>query len=188
MDFQGHVWRFYYRTLERNNIQVQKAPRAYVDAETALTYQAGYLPTGVDPVVSAADVDYRTYRLSHVPAPGGGTLQMGVIAFGQWINATTFAEAESTSGFTVAVNYSYWRTATDRRVVYGELHAVSPMSTTIVLNHATLDATHPIEVMAVNGVSARARAWWLGRNGVQKQLDVETVFLANALGLLPTVR
>ncbi|MHB8995805.1 MAG: hypothetical protein ACYC63_11185 [Armatimonadota bacterium] len=188
--YLGHVWRFYYRTLDRNNIQVQKAPRAYVDADTARKYLGGFLhsPTPEVAEASRADVDYRTYVLNHVAAPGSGTLRMGVIEFGQWLSDGTFTQAESSSGFTVAVNYAYWRNATDRRVVYGELHTIPAMATSFVLNHATIDASHPIEVMGVNGVSARARAWWLARNGRQRQLDVETVFLTNALGLLPTVQ
>ncbi|MGE5531902.1 MAG: hypothetical protein ACM3VW_07305, partial [Bacteroidota bacterium] len=51
--YLGHVWRFYYRTLDRNNIQVQKAPRAYVDADTAQHYLGGFLH-GSDPLVAEA--------------------------------------------------------------------------------------------------------------------------------------
>jgi hypothetical protein len=90
------------------------------------------------------------------------------------------------SGFTVAVNYAYWSDANTRHVVYGELHTVSPSGREVALNHGTF-STQPIEVLAVNGVSARARAWWQDPRGNQRLLDVETVFLANALGQQPTV-
>lgn len=186
--YLGHTWRFYYRTLERHNVQVQKAPRAYVDADTAKTYLATYLPTGVDPVSSLADVDYRTYQLTMAPAPPSGTEQIGIIEFGQYLADGTFAEAENTSGFTIAVNYAYWPNANTRRIVWGELHTVPVDARKIVLNHTTMDVSHPLEIMAVNGVSARARAWWLTNKGRQRQLDVETVFLANPLGLQPTVQ
>lgn len=187
-DYLGHVWRFYYRTLERHNVQVQRAPRSYVDADTAQTYLSGYVPAA-QALASLAEVNYRTYRLSVTAAPGASDdSQVGVIEFGQWLDDGTWAEALNTSGFTVAVNYSYWPTTTSRKVVYGELHTVTPEARTFTLNHATVDDTHSIEVMAVNGVSARARGWWQTRTGQQKQLDVETVFLANVLGLVPTVR
>lgn len=185
-DYVGHVWRFYYRTLERNNIQVQKAPRAYVDADTAQTYVAGYLPA-TDTTSSLADVAYRTYQLVTTGLSGGS--QVGVIEFGQPpLTAGKLAEAVNTSGFTVAVNYAYWSDVNTRRVVYGELHTVPVGARSVVLNHTTIDATHLFEILAVNGVSARARGWWQTRTGKQKQLDVETVFLTNALGLVPTVR
>lgn len=188
-DYLGHTWRFYYRTLERHNIQVHKAPRAYVDADTARTYLPNFLPSGVDPISSLADVDYRTYQLTQAAAPGpAGTEQIGIIEFGQWLSDGTFAEADNTSGFTIAVNYAYWPNANTRRIVWGELHTVPVEARKTVLNHTTMDTNHPIEVMAVNGVSARARGWWLTSNGRQRQLDVETVFLANPLGLLPTVQ
>ena len=187
-DYIGHVWRFYYRTLERDNIQVQKAPRSYVDAATARTYLAGFLPP-VDLTTSLADVAYRTYQLTIAVAPGATNgSQVGTVEFGQWLADGTWAEATNTSGFTVAVNYAYWSDANTRRVVYGELHTVPVEARSVVLNHTTVDVNHPFEVLAVNGVSARARGWWQTRTGKQKQLDVETVFLANALGLVPTVR
>lgn len=190
--YLGHVWRFYYRTLDRHNIQVQKAPRAYVDADTARTWLPPYLSSGAstaDVEASRADVDYRTYQLTLAPAPGAsGNQQIGIIEFGQWLADGTWAEADNTSGFTVAVNYAYWPDANTRRIVWGELHTVPVDARKVVLNHTTLDTTHPLEVMAVNGVSARARGWWLTDRGRQRQLDVETVFLANPLGLLPTVQ
>lgn len=192
--YLGHTWRFYYRTLERHNIQVQKAPRAYVDADTALSYTKNYLPSGEASnasLVSAslANVDYRTYRLLLGPAPGAsGSQQLGTLEFGQWLADGSFAEADNTSGSTISVNYAYWPDASSRRIVWGELHTVPAEGRKVALNHTTVDANHPIEIMAVNGVSARARGWWQTSNGRQRRLDVETVFLANPLGLLPTVQ
>ncbi|MEI6500225.1 MAG: hypothetical protein WCP21_04270 [Armatimonadota bacterium] len=187
-DYVGHVWRFYYRTLERNNIQVQKAPRSYVDADTAQTYVAGYIPA-TDTTTSLADVAYRTYQLVATVAPGvSDGSQIGTVVFGQPpLVSGVLAEAVNTSGFTVAVNYAYWSDANTRRVVYGELHTVPVEARSVVLNHTTA-VNRPFEILAVNGVSARARGWYQTRTGKQKQLDVETVFLTSALGLVPTVR
>lgn len=189
--YVGHVWRFYYRTLDRHNIQVQRAPRTFVDEETARSYLSGYLPSGqqtpAGEAASVAEVDYRTYRLSHRAAPGDATRSIAVLEFGQWLAGETWATAESTSGFTVAVNYAYWSDADTREVVWGELHTVSTEGRFVALNHSTV-ATRPIEVLSLTGVSARARAWWLSRDGKQRQLDVETVLLGEALGLLPRAR
>jgi len=188
-DYIGHGWRFYYRTLVRSPIQVQKAPRAYVDADTARTYLGNYLTGGQPEPASLADVDYRTYQSIMTAAPGASDgSQVVTIEFGQWLTGGVWAEADNSSGFTIAVNYAYWPDANTRRVVYGELHTVRPEARSVVLNRTTVDANHPFEILAVNGVSARARGWWQTRSGQQKQLDVETVFLANALGLVPTVR
>ena len=162
-----------------------------MDADTAKTYLANYLPASQsgNEAASLADVDYRTYQVTIAGAPNASDgSQVGTIEFGQWLTGGTWAEADNTSGFTIAVNYAYWSNATTRRVVYGELHTVPVEARSVVLNHTTVDASHPFEILAVNGVSARARGWWQTRNGQQKQLDVETVFLANAMGLVPTAR
>lgn len=195
-DYLGHVWRFYYRTLERHNVQVQKAPRAYVDDVTAQRYLAAYLPSDQQATAAAvlADVNYRTYRPITSATPGASDdSQICTLQFGQWLDdGTTFSQALNTSGFTVAVDYAYWQdtgaASPVRRLAWGELHTISPEGTRTVLNHTTYDLDHPFEIIAVNGVSARARCWWLTRTGVQRKLDVETVFLASALGLLPVVR
>jgi hypothetical protein len=194
----GHTLRFYYRTLDRHNIQLQRAPRAYVDSVTASSYQAAYLQYLSDPdaaeAASLAEVDYRTYKLNLVAALGDPNLRIAVLEFGQWQDEDSdpstlpiWAEAKSSAGMTVAVNYSYWPSAAEVKFVWGELHTVSPGGSQVALDHATIQS-RPITVMAVNGVSARARAWWLGRNGRQKMTDIESCFLPTALGLLPRVR
>ncbi|MBU0607674.1 MAG: prepilin-type N-terminal cleavage/methylation domain-containing protein, partial [Armatimonadetes bacterium] len=127
--YVGHTWRFIYRTLNRNTVQMQKAPRYYVDSETARAYLAAYLPSGQDEVVSLADVDYRTYRLDHVAPPNDTTRRLGVIEFGQWLTAIPpagddWATAESSSGETVAVSYAYVPVPHMRKQVWGELHTV----------------------------------------------------------------
>ncbi|MEN6305863.1 MAG: hypothetical protein ABFD96_24270 [Armatimonadia bacterium] len=179
--YLGHTWRFYYRTVQRHNLQVQKAPRAYVDSETASSYLESN--AGVD---QSTEVDYRTYRLHH-RASGTANRNIAVLEFGQWLSDGTWTSAESNSGATVAVNYAYSPNANSRQYVWGELHTVSSDGLELALNHATLD-TRPVEILAVNGVSARARGWWLARNGRQRQLAVETVLLPTALGILPRVR
>jgi len=185
--YVGHTWRFFYRTLNRNAIQAQKAPRTYVDSETARAYLAAYLPSGESEATSLAEVDYRTYQLSHVAAPNDSNRRLGVIEFGQWLSGETWSTAESSSGETVAVSYAYVTAPRTREYVWGELHTVPVGGRKVTLNRATL-AGHPIEVLAVNGVSARAKAWWLNRTGRQMELDVETVFLANALGPVARVQ
>jgi prepilin-type N-terminal cleavage/methylation domain-containing protein len=185
--YVGHTWRFFYRTLNRNSIQVQKAPRSYMDSETARGYLAAYLPGGQDEATSLADVDYRTYRLTHVAPPNDANQRLGVLEFGQWLSGETWASAESSAGETVAVSYAYTPVPHQRVYVWGELHTVPVGGRQVTLNHTTL-AGHPFEVLAVNGVSARAKGWWLNRTGRQMVLDVETVFLANALGAVAKVQ
>jgi len=180
--YVGHTLRFYYRTLDRHTVQVQKGPRSYVDSETAETYLTAY--AGQD---ESLEVDYRTYRLSHVASPNDPTRRLAELEFGQWLSGGTWASAESSSGMTVAVNYSYVDTAGECQYVWGELHTVPSGGRKITLNHAT-DATHPVQVLAVSGASARARGWWLNRTGRAQTLSIDTVFLANALGLVPKVR
>lgn len=182
--YLGHVLRFYYRTIDRHNLQVQKAPRAYMDSDTARAYVPDVTPGGVD---LTADVNFRTYMLHHRPAPGDATRNVAVLEFGQWLTDTTWATAESTAGLTVAVNYAYSPTDTTREYVWGELHTVAAGGREIALSHTT-EATRPIEILAVNGVSVRARGWWLARNGRQRLLDVETVLLPPPLGIIPRAR
>ncbi|MEN6546856.1 MAG: hypothetical protein ABFE07_12535 [Armatimonadia bacterium] len=179
--YLGHTWRFYYRTVQRHNLQVQKAPRAYVDRATAESYLVAN--AGVD---QSTEVDYRTYDLAH-RASGAANRNVAVLIFGRLMeDGSGWTSAESNTGVTVAVNYAYSPDANRREYVWGELHTVSP-GLEVALNHATLD-TRPVEILAVNGVSARARGWWLARNGRQRQLAVETVLLPTALGILPRVR
>jgi len=179
--YVGNTLRFFYRTLNRNAIQVQKAPRYYVDSDTAKAYLSGYLPGGQNEATSLAEVDYRTYQLTYVAAPSGNTYRLGVIEFGQWLTGENWSTAESSAGETVAVSYAYVRAPGEREYVWGELHTVPAGGRKFTLNHATLTG-EAIEVLAVNGVSARAKAWWLNKTGRQLVLDVETVFLANPLG------
>lgn len=179
--YLGHTWRFYYRTGQRHNLQVQKAPRAYVDSDTAASYLESN--AGLD---QSTEVDYRTYRLDH-RASGTANRNIAVLEFGMWLSDGTWTSAESNYGTTVAVNYAYSPDANIREYVWGELHTVPSDRFEVALNHATLD-TRPIEILAVNGVSVRARGWWLARNGRQRQLAVETVLLPTALGILPRVR
>jgi hypothetical protein len=97
---------------------------------------------------------------------------------------------------TVAVNYAYWTgTPARQEFVYGELHTIPGTASKVALNYATRadDGTtawddYPVTIMAVNGVSARMRAWWLNNRGQQKQADIESCFLPTALGLLPRVK
>ena len=185
--YVGHTWRFIYRTLNRNTVQMQKAPRYYVDSETARAYLAAYLPSGQLEGPSLAEVDYRTYRLTHVAPPNDTNRRLGVIEFGQWLSGETWSSAESSSGETVAVSYAYVHVPHERKYVWGELHTVPVGGRQITLNHATL-AGHPIEVLAVNGVSARAKAYWLNRSGRPLTMDVETLFLANPLGAVARVQ
>ena len=185
--YLSHTWRFYYRTLNRHAVQTQKAPRYYVDSETARAYLAAYLPSGEDEATSLAEVDYRTYQLTHVAAPNDANRRLGVLEFGQWLSGETWSTAESSAGETVAVSYAYVRVPQEREYVWGELHTVPVGGREVTLNHATL-AGHPLEVLAVNGVSARAKAYWLNRAGRQLVLDVETLFLAHALGAVARVQ
>lgn len=194
----GHKMRFYYQSLDRHNIQIQKAPRHYVDWKTASAYQAAYLThlgagAGAAEAASLAEVDYRTYELSHAAPPYDANRRLGVIQFGQYVDEDedpgtepTWAFADSSAGMTVSVNYSYWVSASEQRQVWGELHTVSPGGSRIVLNHATV-VDRPITIFAINGVSARARAWWLSERGKQKKLDIETCYLPLTPGLLPRV-
>ncbi|MBU0608525.1 MAG: hypothetical protein KKI08_11610, partial [Armatimonadetes bacterium] len=85
------------------------------------------------------------------------------------------------------VSYAYVPVPHTRKQVWGELHTVPVGGRQITLNHATL-ANEPIEVLAVNGVSARAKAYWLNRSGRPLTLDVETLFLANPLGAVARVQ
>lgn len=185
-DYIGHVWRFYYQTLDRNTIQVQKAPRYYVDSETARSYLEDYIG-GQDEAVSLAEVDYRTYRLTHAAAPNDASREVGVIEFGQWLTGEVWSTAESSGGETVAVSYSYVPAPQQRRFVWGELHTVPAGGRSFTLNHASLTG-QPIQVLAVNGVSARAKAWWLNVTGRQLTLDVESLFLANPASSVTTVQ
>lgn len=206
-DYLGHPMRFYYRTLDRHNLQLQRAPRAFVDRVTASAYQAAYLGYLADPqaseAASLAEVDYRTYGLSYAAAPSDPALRIGVLEFGQWLDEDldpstppTWAEARNNAGMTVAVNYSYWGgSPAVQHFVYGELHTLPSGGGRVVLNRATLaDSTssswddYPITILAINGVSARSRAWWLTDKGNQKYLDIESCFLPTALGLLPRVQ
>jgi prepilin-type N-terminal cleavage/methylation domain-containing protein len=182
--YLSHTWRFFYRTLNRHAVQTQKAPRYYVDSETARAYVSTYTPSAND---ETAEVNFRTYRLTHEAAPYPSTGELGVIEFGQWLSDGNWATAESSSGETVAVSYAYVRVPREREYVWGELHTVPVGGRQVTLNYATL-AGYPIEVLAVNGVSARAKAYWLNRSGRQLVLDVETLFLANALGAVARVQ
>ena len=204
----SHPLRFYYRTLDRHNLQLQKAPRSFVDSVTASSYQAACLSylgggAGAAEPASLAEVDYRTYLLSYDSPGGGANHRIGVLEFGQWLdedaNPSTppvWAEAHSCAGMTVAVNYRYWTGSPPvERAVHGELHTISTTGRKVALDCATLadnGATawhdYPITILAVNGVSARVRAWWLNDKGVQKRVDIESCFLPTALGLLPRVQ
>jgi hypothetical protein len=185
--YVGHTFRFFYRTLDSHTVQIQKGPRSYVDRETAEAYLAAYLPGGQDEAASLAEVDYRTYWLQHVVAPNDATRRLGVVEFGQWLSGGTWASAESSSGMTVAVNYSTVDPSGARRFVWGELHTVPAGGRKITLNHAT-DATHPVQVLAVNGASVRAWGFWTNRTGRPQMLSIDTVFLTNPLGSVSRVQ
>jgi hypothetical protein len=165
----------------------------------------GYLGPGAGAAEAAslAEVDYRTYELTYQPPTGSNTLRIGVVTLGQWLDedmdpstVPTWSEALNNAGMTVAVNYTYWTgNPAVQRTVWGELHTFSTGRSSVALNSATLadDGTtpwddYPITILAVNGVSARVRAWWLNDKGVQKRADIESCFLPTALGLLPRVR
>lgn len=206
--YVGHPLRFYYRTLDRHNLQMQKAPRSFVDRLTAESYQTaylGYLGAGAAAAepASLAEVDYRTYELTYQPPSGSNTLRIGVLNLGQWLDEDfdpstppSWSEALNCAGMTVAVNYMYWTgNPAVQRTAWGEIHTFSTGGSKVALNCATLaddGATpwddYPITILAVNGVSARIRAWWLNNRGLQKRVDIESCFLPTALGLLPRVR
>ncbi len=206
--YVGHPMRFYYRTLNRHNLQMQKAPRSFVDRRTAESYQATYLgylggDAGAAEAASLAEVDYRSYELTYEPPSGSNALRVGVLTLGQWLDEDgnpgtppLWSEALNCAGMTVAVNYTYWTgNPAVQKTVWGEMHTFSTGGNRVALNCATLadDGStpwddYPITILAVNGVSARMRAWWLNDKGVQKQADIESCFLPTALGLLPRVR
>ena len=175
----GHTMRFYYRTLDRHAIQVQMAPRTYIDSVTASAYPADRMH----------QVAYRMYRLVTNPTAGNADLSIGTLQFGQWLEDETdpsaepdWAEAPSSSGMTVAVDYAYWADPADpfQRFVYGELHTISPTGTQVALNSPTVTG-YPFTILSVRGVSARARATWLTTRGNLRTLSVEGAFLSAPL-------
>lgn len=186
-EYVGHTLRFFYRTQNLHTLQIQKAPRYYVDAETAQSYLGDYLPSGQNEAASLAEVDFRTYRFTMQPSPNDANWELGVLEFGQWLSGGTWATAESSSGETIAVSYSYVSASGKREYVWGELHTIPEGGRKVTLHHASR-AGQPIHILAVNGVSARVKAYWLNRTGRVQTFDIETLFLANALGPLPRVQ
>lgn len=144
---RGHELRIYYRTLDGHFVQVQKAPRYFIEERLAGQY------TGAE----ATGVDYRTYST----LADSGDAAYTVLTF-----------PESVAGQAVAVDYLYGASAPYQRAT-GELHVVGfdegLAAWTIVLTQPDVQA-----IVGVQGVSLKVRGWWHTQGGRVETLDLDT--------------
>ena len=149
----GHRCRFYYRTLDQHSLQVTKAPATFLPNNVAALY------TGA----AAANVGYKTYTPS-TQAIGATTSLRTILTF-----------PESSAGQTVSVDYTYGgdpSTGVLPSRATGELHVIHEDSCQIALDNPGV-----VSIIAVRGVSVKARGWWRALHGKLRHVDVDSCLL-----------
>ncbi len=140
----GHELRIYYRTLNDDYVQIQKAPQYFIEDVLASQY------TGAE----TAAVDYREYTAS----ADTGDATYTVLTF-----------PESVAGQAVTVDYVYGTSSPYERVT-AELHVIAGEAPhTVVLDNPNVQA-----IVGVQGVSLKVRGWWMDARGRLQKLDLDT--------------
>jgi len=146
----GHELRIYYRTLNDDCVQIQKAPQYFIEDVLAAQY------IGPERVA----VDYREYTAS----PDMSDAAYTVLTF-----------PGSVAGQAVTVDYVYGTSSPYQRVT-GESHVISATPDPnygddypIVLNNPDVQA-----IVGVQGVSLKVRGWWMGGRGRLQTFDLDT--------------
>ncbi len=152
----GHDLRFYYATTDQDLVTLQKAPAVFVDRIVVAAASVG-------------DLLYRSY-LRDDRIDGSDITDL-------WFEPCN-------AGHTVAVDYTYlYGPDAEKRTVRGEMHTINtePYDITVAsidyddVHGITLDYDNVQEIIAVRGMSLKARAWWRTPNGRLVTLDVDTV-------------
>ena len=151
----GHQCRFYYRTMDQHALQMTKAPATFLPSTVAALY------TGA----AAASVVYKTYTAS-TQAIGAGTGLRTILKF-----------PDSSAGQTVSVDYTYGGDPTHNPAILpsratGELHVIHEESCQIALDNPDV-----VSIIAVRGVSVKARGWWRALRGKLRHVDVDSCLL-----------
>jgi len=157
----GHDLRIYYRTLDRNNIELMKAPRFFVEDLVAATYYAD----------SSGDaVDYREYSATVTtvtPPPPDPA-----------VDYTTLTFPASMAGRAVSVDYVCGTPGSARRIC-NEFHVVDA---TALTHHGVVLSEPDVQtIVAVQGLSLTARGWWENQRGQIRKLDIDTFLTPKSL-------
>ncbi len=150
----GHTFRFFYRTVDDAMITVFRAPEYYLPAN-----------------LFAASDPLRQYTVQ--PANAGGYT---VLDFTTGMDPVTTQPVSLSAGATVAVDYTYGDPNYPRRAV-GELHTININERQFTLNHPGV-----LSVIAVRGVSLKARGWWRAQTGRLQYVDVDNLVAATSGG------
>ena len=151
---RGHELRIYYRTLDGHNVELMRAPRFFVEDLVAATYHAAGQTDAVD---------YREFSASS--ASVGAPPAM----------ITTLTLPASMAGMAVSVDYLHGASAPYARVC-NEVHVVDVTTFTVVLNGPDVQA-----IVAVQGLTLKARGWWETQTGRVEKLDVDTFLTPESL-------
>lgn len=154
----GHDLRVYYRTLDGNQITVEKAPEYFIERPIMQTY------VDSDPTLDESDrVDFRYYEVQ--PDASDATF-------------TRLIFPASAAGQAVSVDYvvgtlAAGRFSIDRRIS-GEMHVVDPGTLAITLEEPRDPVTGAVGVVNVRGVSLAVKGWWHGARGRVQMMAIDT--------------
>ncbi len=155
---RGRELRIYYRTLDRHNVEVMKAPRFFIEDVVAATYYA----TG-----QGDAVDYREFSVTMQAVTPPAPALPGTYA--------TLTFPESMAGMAVSVDYLHGVAPPYARVS-NEFHVVDATSFTVVLTQPDVQA-----IVAVQGLTLKARGWWETQRGRLESLDIDTFLTPQSL-------
>lgn len=155
----GHDLRVYYRTLDGNQITVEKAPAYFIERPIMQTY------VDSDPDLDESDrVDFRYYEVRpDSDDPTYTRLVFPASAAGQAVSVDYVVGALTTGRFDIEQRIS------------GELHVVDPSTLAITLDQRPRDpSAGALAVVRVQGVSLTVKGWWHNTRGRVQMMAIDT--------------
>ena len=157
----GHLFRFYYRTVDQAMLTVLKPAERFLPAEV---FAAGVAPAQLfsTDVIGTSPAQFTVLNFLSGADPSGNPIS-------------------TAAGMMVSVDYTFippgGTSAAPSRVT-GELHAIPASSSQINNNDGyfiTLNHPGVQDIVAVRAASLRVRAWWRTESGRLQTADIDTL-------------
>lgn len=154
----GHDLRVYYRTLDGNQITVEKAPAYFIERPIMQTY------VDSDPTLDESDrVDFRYYQVTPDTAdPTYTRLTFPASAAGQAVSVDYVVGTLSAGRFDIEQRIS------------GEMHVVDASTLAVTLDQPRAAGTGALAVVSVKGVSLTVKGWWHDSRGRVQMMAIDT--------------